>query len=75
MAGFDRIHPIANEDLDRTAADKTASVHFMRFELSSAMAEAMKAGAALRAGIDHPAYPVELDVPANVRDSLAADLA
>ncbi len=75
VKGFDRIYPIANEDLDRSAPDKTASVHFMRFELSPAMVGAMKEGAALLAGIDHPEYRIELQVPDNVRDSLANDLA
>jgi len=75
VQGFGKVYPIANEDLDRSAPDKTASVHFMRFELSPDMRAAMKAGAALQAGIDHPAYPVDMAVPANVRDSLAGDLA
>lgn len=75
VEGFDKIRPIANEDLDRSTPDKTASVHFMRFELTPEMVAAVKNGAALRAGIDHPEYRVEVEVPRNVRDSLAADLA
>lgn len=75
VKGFGRIHPIANEDLDRSTADKTASVHFMRYELTPTMCGAVKQGAAILAGIDHPAYRVEVEVPVNVRSSLAADLA
>lgn len=75
VEGFDKVRPIANEDLDRSAPDKTASVHFMRFELTPAMAAAVKEGATIRAGIDHPEYHVEVVVPGNVRASLAADLA
>lgn len=75
VAGFDRIWPIANEDLDRSHPNKTASVHFLRFELTPEMVAAVKTGAALRAGIDHPEYRVEVEVPRNVRDALAADLA
>lgn len=75
VEGFDKVRPIANEDLDRSTPDKTASVHFLRFELTPEMAAAVKEGAAIRAGIDHPAYHVEVVVPQNVRDSLAADLA
>ncbi len=75
VEGFDKIRPIANEDLDRSAPGKTASVHFLRFELTPEMVAAVKNGAALRAGIDHPEYHVEVTVPANVRDSLAGDLA
>lgn len=75
VEGYDKVHPIANEDLDRSTPDKTASVHFMRFELMPAMAAAVKEGATIRAGIDHPEYRVETVVPENVRASLAADLA
>ena len=72
--GFDKVHPISNEDLDRSAPDKTASIHFMRFELTPEMRAAVKAGAGISAGIDHASYTVSVQVPAAVRDSLAADL-
>jgi hypothetical protein len=72
--GFDRVHPIANEDLDRETEDKTSSVHFVRFELDAAMAAAVKQGASISAGIDHPEYNEEVAVPSDVRDSLAGDL-
>lgn len=75
VEGHDRVHPVANEDLERSTPDKTASVHFMRFELTPAMCAAAKAGAAILAGIDHPAYRLELQVPDNVRASIVADLA
>lgn len=75
VAGHDKVYPIANEDLDRSSPDKTASVHFMRFELTPAMCSAVKAGAAIEAGIDHPGCRLALTVPAPIRDSLAADLA
>ncbi len=74
VEGFDRVHPIANEDLERETEEKTASVHFLRFELSPEMAAAVKNGATVRAGIDHPAYWAECDVPTGVRASLAQDL-
>jgi hypothetical protein len=75
VGDLDKVRPIANEDLDRETEDKTAAVHFMRFELTATMVAAVKAGAVLRAGIDHPEYSVDLVVPQNVRDSLAGDLA
>jgi len=75
VEGLDKVFPIANEDLDRSTPDKTASVHFLRFELTPAMVAAVKEGATIRAGIDHPAYRVEVVAPENVRASLAADLA
>jgi hypothetical protein len=71
----DRIYPIADEDLDRSTADKTSSVHFLRFELSPEMVSAAHAGARITAGVDHPAYPVqEFEIPGGVRDSLVGDL-
>ena len=75
VAGCDPIQPIANEDLERSTPDKTSAVHFMRFELTPAMVAAVHAGAAIRAGIDHPACQATTLLPAAVRASLAADLA
>ena len=75
VGNFDKVFAIANEDLDRTEADKTSAVHFMRFELTPEMAAAVKNGVAIHAGIDHPQYTHEVNVPLSVRDSLAKDLA
>ncbi|MDD5403303.1 MAG: DUF3501 family protein [Sulfuricella sp.] len=74
VEGFGKVHPIANEDLERETEDKTASVHFLRFELTPPMVAAVKQGAIVRAGIDHPAYREEAELPQQVRDSLAGDL-
>jgi hypothetical protein len=74
VQGFDKVFPFANEDLDRSAPDKTASVHFMRFELTPEMAAAAKNGAKLEAGVEHAACQVECEIPENVRASLVADL-
>ncbi len=73
--GHEPVFPVANEDLDRSAPDKTASVHFLRFELTPAMIAALKAGAGLSAGIDHPACQASVGVADRVRASLLADLA
>lgn len=75
VADFVRVTPIANEDLDRATEDKTSAVHFLRFELTPEMCRAVKSGAAIRAGIDHPHYQAETTLAPAVRDSLAADLA
>lgn len=72
--GFERVHPIANEDLDRETEEKTSSVHFVRFELTPEMVSAAKQGAVICAGIDHPHYCEETELPAEVRDALAGDL-
>ena len=34
VEGFDKVNPIANEDLERETEDKTSAVHFVRFELT-----------------------------------------
>ena len=72
--GFDPVFAIANEDLDRSAPDKTASVHFLRFELTPAMRQAALNGAALRAGIDLAASPTRQQIPDKVRAALVGDL-
>jgi Protein of unknown function (DUF3501) len=74
VGDFPRVRPIANEDLDRTTAEKTSAVHFLRFELTPDMVAAAKSGAAIKAGVDHPNYATELTLPQATRDSLAADL-
>ncbi len=75
VAGFEPVFAIADEDLERENAEKTSSVHFLRFELGPARVAALKAGAALAAGVDHPNYTVTVDVvPETVRQSLCGDL-
>ncbi len=75
LDGFEPVFPVANEDLERSNAEKTSSVHFLRFELTPEMVGALKDGANLAAGIDHPVYAQRIEsVPAEVRDALVADL-
>jgi hypothetical protein len=73
--GFDPVYAIADEDLDRENEKKTASVHFLRFELELEMIKALREGASLSMGIDHPAYKVPgQEVDAAVRNALMDDL-
>ncbi|MBT2987346.1 MAG: DUF3501 family protein [Candidatus Thiodiazotropha sp. (ex Ctena orbiculata)] len=75
VAGFDKVRPIANEDLERSTDEKTSAVHFLRFELTQPMIDALKAGAALTAGIDHPNYDYRVEtLDPRVRESLIKDL-
>lgn len=75
IAGFDKVFAIADEDMDRENEQKTSSVHFLRFELSGSMKQALKAGAALSIGVDHSAYAAGCDpVPAETRQALLGDL-
>src|SRR5258706_2027556 len=76
VAGFDRVFAIADEDIERETEDKTSSVHFLRFELTAGMADSLRRGAALSAGIDHPPYAAVIDpLPAEARVALVRDLA
>ena len=75
VADFARVTPVADEDLEREDDEKTSSVHFLRFELTAEMAEAVRNGAAVSMGIDHPAYTHAAEpIAQNIRDSLAQDL-
>jgi len=74
VEGHGRVWAIADEDLDREDGEKTSSVHFLRFELSEGMALALKKGAALSLGVDHPRYAATVQTGPGVRNSLARDL-
>ncbi len=75
-AGFDPVFAVADEDLERENAEKTSSVHFLRFELGQEIVTALERGAALAMGIDHDHYRYALDpVPDPVRRALTADFA
>ncbi len=74
-AGHPRVYAVADEDLERATEVKTSSVHFLRFELAPEMARALKAGAALAVGIDHPEYSATVaSVDSATHGSLAGDL-
>jgi hypothetical protein len=73
--GQPKAYAIADEDLERENDEKTSSVHFLRFELTKEMADALKYGLELAMGIDHPHYTVALDpVPPASRAALVKDL-
>jgi hypothetical protein len=72
---LDPVFAVADEDMVRENSEKTSAVHFLRFELSSAMVGALQSGAALSIGVDHENYRHSLSpVPAPVADSLRRDL-
>ena len=76
VEGLPKVWAIADEDLERENAEKTSSVHFLRFELTPEMAAALKRGAALGIGVDHSHYKAEIPaVGAATREALVADLA
>jgi hypothetical protein len=74
VEGYARVYAIADEDLERENAEKTSSVHFVRFEFTPAMKQAVRAGAAVKIGCDHTHYPVHQSITAETLASLAGDL-
>ncbi len=74
VEGHGRVYAIADEDLDRENDEKTSAVHFVRFEFTKPMREAVRAGAAVKLGCDHSNYPAHLNIPAEALASLAGDL-
>jgi hypothetical protein len=75
VAGCERLFAIADEDLERENETKTSAVHFLRFELTETMAQALKGGASLSVGVAHEQYQHAIAAVAeNVRSALLADL-
>ncbi len=75
VEGKAKVYALADEDLERENEEKTSSIHFLRFELRDEMIAALKGGAALGIGIDHPEYTVAVAaVSAETRAALIADL-
>ncbi len=75
VEGQPRVYAIADEDLDRENEEKTSAVHFVRFELTPEMKAALKGGAQMMIGCDHPNYPVHVEeLPQETLLSLLKDL-
>jgi hypothetical protein len=76
VSEMDRVFALADEDMERENEEKTSAVHFLRFELSPSMVEAMKSAASLSIGVDHDNYRHLLSpLPTPVSNSLSRDLA
>ncbi|HWJ93579.1 MAG TPA: DUF3501 family protein [Telluria sp.] len=74
VEGRQRVYAVADEDLDRENEEKTSAVHFLRFEFTPAMREAIKAGAGVKLGCDHTNYPAHVAIPPETLALLAGDL-
>jgi len=73
--GFPLVYAIADEDLERENSEKTSAVHFLRFELTQDMIQALKQQRQLSIGVDHPSYQASIDaVDEQHRVSLINDL-
>lgn len=73
VEGLGRVFAIADEDLDRSEADKTSAVHFLRFEFSPDQIQALRAGADFGFGIDDDRLRVGATVKGDARAALLAD--
>jgi hypothetical protein len=70
----ERAQLFVDEDMDRTNDDKTAAVHFLRFEFSDSQLSSIKTGAGLVVGIKHSEYQAELRLSSGATfDSLVGD--
>lgn len=53
VAGDGQVVAVADEDLDRSTAEKTSAVHFLRFECTDEMRAALRRGATLQHPENH----------------------
>ena len=73
VAGCEPVFAVADEDLERSTPDKTASVHFLRFEFAPQVLRAMRQGAGIAVGCAHPHYTARQPLGAAIRDALLRD--
>jgi hypothetical protein len=69
----EKIFAIANEDLERSTAEKTSAVHFLRFEFTPQQVQLAKAGAQMVLGVDHVQCAQQVSLDENCRLRLVAD--
>jgi Protein of unknown function (DUF3501) len=73
IEGLARVVAIADEDLERENEEKTSAVHWLRFELPAEARAAIRRGASVTAGVDHPSYRHAVQLSAATIESLARD--
>jgi hypothetical protein len=72
--GHDPVFAIADEDMNRSNDDKTAAVHFLRFELTDEMIrDFQKMDKDVFVGVDHPAYNEVTKVNTLTKEMLIKD--
>ena len=75
VGDLEPVYAIADEDLERENEEKTSSVHFLRFELDTAVRERVRDGVPIRVGVDHPQYRAAVELEPEVCAALVSDLA
>ncbi|PIQ38679.1 MAG: hypothetical protein COW59_00705 [Lysobacterales bacterium CG17_big_fil_post_rev_8_21_14_2_50_64_11] len=73
VEGLGRAFAIADEDMQRSNSEKTAAVHFLRFEFSAEQIAALRAGAEFGFGIDDERLRVGHTLKRDTRAALLAD--
>ncbi|EIM04842.1 DUF3501 family protein [Rhodanobacter denitrificans] len=73
--GHAPVAAIADEDMERSNEEKTAAVHFLRFELDAAMIADWRSGAPVALASTLQALPVEATLAPQQHRMLAADFA
>lgn len=73
VSGHTPITAIADEDMDRSTEEKTAAVHFLRFELDDPMVEDWKAGVVVTLASTHPEMREKVALSDTLRKALVAD--
>ena len=56
LDGCDKIFAIADEDMERSNETKTSAVHFLRFQLTDEMIDAVQRNKSMVVGVDHQEY-------------------
>jgi hypothetical protein len=72
--GHEAVYAIANEDMERSDDDKTAAVHFLRFELTDEMIRDFRnLDIDVFVGVDHPRYNEVVKVNTLAKELLVKD--
>jgi hypothetical protein len=72
--GHEPVFAIADEDMDRSNDEKTAAVHFLRFELTEAMIKDFRnSDVDVFVGVDHPKYNEVTKVNITTKEMLIKD--
>jgi hypothetical protein len=72
--GHEAVYAIANEDMERSDDEKTAAVHFLRFELTEAMIQDFRnLDVDVFVGVDHPRYNEVVKVNTLTKELLVKD--
>ena len=72
--GHEPVYAVADEDMDRSNDEKTAAVHFLRFELTEAMIQDFRESSVdVFVGVDHPKYNAVKKVNIITKEMLSED--